>query len=117
MIDLIRRADLLNAATVHHHHAVCHLQRLLLVMCHEHAGDLHFVVQPPQPASQLLTHLRIQRAERFVQQQDARLNRQRAGQCDALPLPTRKLRGIALRQALQTNKLQQLLDARANPDA
>jgi len=50
---------------------------------------VQLVVQAPQPRAQLLAHACIQRAERLVQQQDARLDRQRPRQRHALPLPAR----------------------------
>jgi hypothetical protein len=59
---------------------------------------VHLVVQPPQPAAQLLAHLGVERAERLVEQQHLRLDRERAGERDALPLPARELRGIAVGQ-------------------
>ena len=62
-------------------------------MRNENAGDADVVVQLSQPAPKLLTHLRVERAERFVQEQDARLDGESAGQRDALALAARKLRG------------------------
>ena len=63
------RADLLDPAVVHHHHAVGDLERLLLVVGHEDAGDADLVVQAAQPAAQLLAHLGVERAEGLVEQQ------------------------------------------------
>ena len=37
LVDLLRRADLLDPPLVHHHHAVGDFQRLLLVVGDEHA--------------------------------------------------------------------------------
>ena len=42
-------AGLLDAALVHHHHAVGHFHGLFLVVRDEHAGQVHLVVQAPQP--------------------------------------------------------------------
>ena len=87
--DLVAaRADLLDAPVVHHHHAIGHFQRFLLVMRDKHTGDVHLIVQTPQPAAQLLAHLGIERPKGFVEQQDFRLDGQRTRQCDTLPLPT-----------------------------
>ena len=60
-IHLIRRPDLFNAARIDHYHAVGDLERLFLVMRHEHTGDAEFVVQATQPATQILAHLGIER--------------------------------------------------------
>ena len=54
IVDLVRTADLLDAAVVHHHHAVGDLERLFLIVGDEHAGDVDLVVQLAQPAAQLL---------------------------------------------------------------
>ena len=64
-------------------------------------------MQLTQPAAQLFTHLRIQRAERFIQQQNLRLYRQGARQRHALLLTTGQLRRIAIRQVSQLHHLQQ----------
>jgi hypothetical protein len=76
---------------VHQHHAVGHFQRLFLVVGDEDRGDVQLVVQAAQPAAQLLAHLGVERAEGLVEQQHARLHRQRAGQRDALALAAGEL--------------------------
>jgi hypothetical protein len=75
----------------------------------EHAGHVQFIMQPAQPAPQFLAHLGVQRAERFVQQQHARFNGQRAGQRNALTLPARQLRRVAVGQPVQLHQRQQLM--------
>ena len=57
------------------------------------------VVQLAQPAAQLLAHLGVERAERLVEQQHARLDRQRAGERHALALAAGELRRIAARRS------------------
>ena len=47
---------------------------------------MQFVVQAPQPAPQLLAYFGVERAERFVEQQHARLDRERARERNALAL-------------------------------
>ena len=112
--DLVRRADLLDPAVVHHHDAVGDLERLLLVVRDEHAGDVDLVVQPPQPAAQFLAHLGVERAEGLVEQQHLGLDRQRARQRDALPLAAGELRGIAIAEPVELHELQQIAHARAD---
>ena len=73
----------------------------------KNAGDLQFVMQSSQPASQLLAHLSIQRPEWFVQQQHAGFHRQCPCQGDALALPPRELRRKAIGQPVQLHQLQQ----------
>ena len=48
------------SSLVHHDHAVGHLERLLLVVGHEDAGETDLVVQPPQPPAQLLADLGVE---------------------------------------------------------
>ena len=85
-VDLIGGAGLLDFALVHDHDPVGHLQRLLLVVGHEYAGDVDLVMEPPEPAAQLQTHLGVERSERFVQKEHLRFHRQGAREGDALAL-------------------------------
>ena len=81
LVPLWRRyadAFLFDAPVVHDHDAVGDLERLFLVVRHEHAGHVHVVVQPPQPPPQFLADLGVEGAERLVEQQHARLDRERA---------------------------------------
>ncbi|MNN17370.1 hypothetical protein D3C81_1305570 [compost metagenome] len=109
VVDGLGRAVLLDVAAVHQHYLVGHFQRLFLVVRDEHAGHMQFIVQAAQPAAQFLAHLGVQRAERFVEQQHARLNGQRAGQRNALALPARELRRIAVGQPVELHQFQQRL--------
>ena len=68
----------------------------------------------PQPLPQFLPHLGVERAERLVEQQHARLSRQRPGQGHALPLAAGKLRRPAFLEALQPHQPQQFADALAD---
>ena len=70
---------------------------------------MQLVVQLAQPAAQFLAHLGVERAERFVEQQHARLDRQRARQGDALALAAGQLRRIAVGEPVELHQLQQLL--------
>ncbi len=94
---------------VHDHHAVRHFQCFFLVMRHQHARDVDLRMQVAQPSAQVLPHPRIQRAERFIQQQDAWLNGQSARQSDALSLSARKLRRVVRRPPPQLNQIQQFI--------
>ena len=79
IVDLFRAADLLDAALVHHRDNGRQLERLLLIVRDEHAGDVHLIVQLAQPLAQFLTHLGVERAERFVEQQHASARQQARG--------------------------------------
>ena len=114
LVEILRRADLLHAAVVHEHDVVGDLHRLLLVVRHEDRRHVHLVVQPAQPLAQLLPHARVERAERLVEQQHLRLDRERTRERHPLALPARELRGISLAEPLELHELEQLVDAIAD---
>ena len=96
---------------VHDHDAIGDLEGFLLIVGDEDAGDVNLVVQPAQPLAQLLAHLRVERAERLVEQQHLRRGGQRAGQGDALALAAGELRRHLVAEALELDQAQQLVDA------
>ena len=114
IVDLIGGADLFNLAVVDHHHAVGDFERLFLIVRHEHAGEIDFIVQSAQPAAQFFAHFRIQCTEGLIEQQHLRLDGQRARERDTLPLTTGKLMRVAIRQPVELNELQQLMHASAD---
>ena len=89
VVDLARRADLLDLAVVHHRDPVGDLHRLLLIVGHEHGGHTLLVVQAPQPLPQLCADGRVEGAERLVEQQHLRLDGERARQRHPLALSAR----------------------------
>ena len=99
---------LLDSSLVHDHDAVGQLERLFLIVRDEHARQVNFFVQPPQPAPQLLPHLGVERAERLVEQQHLRLDGQRPRERDALALAAGELRRIAVAQVVELHELQQV---------
>ena len=54
---------------------------------------MHLVVEAPQPGAQLLAHARVERAERLVEEEHLRLDRERAGEGHPLALAARELAG------------------------
>ncbi len=106
LVDLARRADLFDHTLVHHHDAISHFHGLFLIVSHEHRGQVDVLVQARQPATQLLADLGVQRAERLVQQQHFWLDRQGAGQGNALALSTRQLLRITVGQPVQLHHVQ-----------
>jgi hypothetical protein len=86
MKDFVGCTDLLDAALVHHHHAIGDLERLLLVVGDEDARDIELVVEPAEPSPELLADLGVEGAERLVEQKHSRLDRERPGERDTLPL-------------------------------
>ena len=89
------------------------LHRLLLVVGDEHGRDVDLVVQAAQPGAQLGADVGVERAERLVEQQHARLDGERAGQRHALALAAGELRRVALVVAGEADDAEQLVDALA----
>ncbi len=92
---------------IEHHDDVGKLDRFLLIVRHENAGEMQFVMQAPQPAAQFMAHLAVEGAEGLVQQQHVGIDRQRARERDALPLAARQLRGIALSGPVELHQFEQ----------
>src|SRR5581483_6715920 len=111
LIELVDAAALLDAAAIHHDDTIGELERFFLIVRDEDRGVAGAIVQRAEPAPQILAHLRIERAERLVEQQHARLDRERARERNALLLPAGELVRIALLQSRQLHELEQFLHA------
>ena len=88
LVRFLRRSDLLDHTLVHHGKAVAHGQRLLLIVGDVDERDAHVLVERAEFDLQRLAQLRVERAERLVEQQDLRAQHQRPGESDALLLAT-----------------------------
>ena len=89
-VEIVGRADLLDAALVHHDDAVGERQRLGLRVGHEDEGDAESALQQLELVLDALAQIGVERAERLVEQQDVGLDNQRAGERDALLLAARQ---------------------------
>jgi hypothetical protein len=67
--------------------------------------------RPAQPVAQLLADLGVERAERLVEEQHGRLDRQRPGQRHPLALAAGELVGHPVRELREVHELEQLLHA------
>ncbi len=110
MDDLFSTAVLLDDAAIDHDDPVGEIERLLLVVRDEDARQRESRRrQLPQPLAQLAADVRVQRAERLVEQQHFRLDGQRARERDALPLTARKLRRAdGFGQEVELHQIEQL---------
>ncbi len=101
MIDLVRGANLLDVAAVHHHHAIGQGHRLDLVMGDEHRGDADALMQLldflPHGAAQLGVEVR----QRLVEQEHLRLAHDGAPHGHPLALAAGELFGAALQVGCQ----------------
>ena len=111
LVQLARRADLLDAPLVQDDDLAGDLHRLLLVVRDDDRRHVHLVVESPQPGAQLLADACVERAERLVEQEHARLDRERAGQRHALTLAARELGRVALGEPVELDELEQLVHA------
>ena len=78
-------------AVVHHHDAVGHRERLLLVVGDEDGGDAQALLQAADLAAQAHAHARVERGERLVEQQQPGRGGERARDRDALLLAAGEL--------------------------
>ena len=110
-VQLVRPADLEQAAEIHHADAIGEREGFFLVVRDQHGGDAELALHLADRAPQLLADLRVERAEGLIEQQHFGLVRERARHGDALLLAAGKLRGQALVHAFERHEPQQLLAA------
>ena len=80
VVDFGRRACLFDLALIHDGHAVGDFEGFFLVVSHEDAGYVKFVVQAAEPAAEFLADLAaVERSEGFIEQEDSRLERPERG--------------------------------------
>ncbi len=113
VVDLARRADLLDVAAVHHDDAIGHRERLLLVVRDVDERDADLLLDPLQLDLQLLAHLEVERAERLVEEQDARVHHERTCERDALLLAARELARLPLPRGPRAERATSISVARA----
>ena len=86
LVDLLRGPELHDATTVHDGEPVRHLECFLLVVGDEDEGDADFSLQRGQLLSQRMAKLRVERAQRLVQEQHRRFEDQSPRQGHSLLL-------------------------------
>ena len=110
LVDRLRRRRLLDAALVHHRDPVAHRERLLLIVGHEDERDPELGLERLELDLEVLAQLRVERAQRLVEQQHARPQHERARERDTLLLAARELVGLAPRELGQVDQLERLAD-------
>ena len=110
VVEVGRPAGLLDRAVVHDHDLLGDVHRLLLIVGDEDRRHVDLVVEPAQPLAQLGAHARVERPEGLVEQQHLGLDRERPGERHALALAAGELARVAVREALELDQLEQLLD-------
>src|SRR4030095_4319553 len=109
MIDLFRRADLLDASFVHQNDPIGHFQGFFLIVSDKDAGNFQLVVKAPEPLAQLFSNFRVEGTEGLVQKQHVGFHRQGAGQGDSLALAPGELRWQAVTEPVQLHELQEVV--------
>ncbi|MNF84319.1 hypothetical protein D3C84_666730 [compost metagenome] len=110
MIDLLWGAHLHYAATLHHHDAVGHGQGLFLIVGHHDGGDAKALLQDADLAAKVGAHQGIQRAEGFVQQQQAGGEGERPGQRHPLLLAAGDLARVLVGLGIEIHQRQPVID-------
>ena len=110
VVDVLRPADLQDAARVHHRDPVRHGQRLFLIVGDEDEGDAGFRLKALQFDLHFLAQLEIQRRKRLIQQQHLGPRRQGPRQRDALLLTAGNLARGAVRKRGHLHQLQHFAD-------
>ena len=103
LVEVARRALLLDAAGVHDDDAVGDRHRLLLVVRDVDHGEAEPLLQLADLLAHLAAQPGVEVAERLVEQQHRRLQHQGAGDGDALLLAARQLRRLALAVAVEAD--------------
>jgi hypothetical protein len=99
-VDLDRRGGLADFTAAHHHDRVGHGHRLALVVGDDDGGDAEALLQLAQFHLHRLAQLRVQRGERFVEQEEFGRDGERAGDRDALALAAGELCDRAVARSL-----------------
>src|SRR4029453_13321540 len=100
-------------ALVHDEDPVRELERFVLVVGHQQAGDPELLMQVVEPSPELLAHPCIQRTERLVEQEDLGLGREGPRERNPLPLTTGELIRIAVPEPRELHELEEILHTSA----
>ena len=114
MVEIVGRPDLLDAATVHHHHAVGERHRLDLVVGDVDGGGAHLLMHALDLGAHLHAQLGVEVRQRLVEQEDLRIAHDRAPHGDALALAAGELARLALEQLGDVEDAGGLLHAARN---
>src|SRR5262245_32555920 len=102
-IDILRSANLLDGSACQNRNSIRDLECLHLVVSHKDRCDTELLLNLTNLKAHLLPELEIQITERFIKQQDPRLNDESAGQSYTLLLAAAELARHAVLQAWQAN--------------
>ena len=110
IINIERRADLLDLALGHDDDRVGHAQRFFLIVRDEHERDAGGLLDVFELLLHVLAQLQVERGERFVEQQHARTAHERTRNGDALLLSAGQTRDVAALEARELDEREHLVD-------
>ena len=114
LVEIGRTAELLDLAGVHDRDPVRHRHRLFLVVRDVDERDADVVLDRLELELHLLAELQVERAERLVEEEHARLVDERARERYPLLLAAGELAWLALLEALEADEPQDLVHAAAH---
>ena len=114
VVDLLRLAELLDDAVVHHDDLVAHLHRLELVVGDVDGGRAHAVVEGAQLLGHVLAELGVERAERLVHQEGLGLAHDGAAEGDALAVAAGEAADRAVEDGVDAEDARDLRDLGAD---
>ena len=106
VVEGLGGGELLQPARFHDHDAIGHHERLALVVGDVDRRHPELALDASEFELHLLAQLAIERGKRFIQQQEIRLEHERAGDGDALLLPARELVDAPVAEAGKTHELE-----------
>ena len=110
IIDIDRRADLLDPALGHDDDRVGHAQCLLLIVRDEYERDAGGLLDVLELLLHILAQLQVERGERLVEQQHARTAHECARDGDALLLSAGQARDVAALKARELDEREHFVD-------
>ena len=106
LVDVPRRAELLDLAVGHHGKPVGHRERLFLVVRDVEERDPDLALDRLELDLELAAQLGVERAEGLVEQEHRRREHERPRERDALLLPTRELMWAPLPEPAEADELE-----------
>ena len=111
VVEVLRRANLLEQPIAHDRDAVAHGHGLDLVVGDVDRGRPQALMQAGDVRARLDSELGVEVRERFVHEEDRWLADDGPSERDALPLPAGERLGLAIEQLVQAKDLARVRDA------
>src|SRR5829696_9571447 len=110
IVDLLRRAGLRDPPGIHHDDPIGHRHRLLAIVRDVDRGEAEAILERLDLLAQLHAHLGVEVRQRLVEEEELRVDGERAPERHALALAAGEVRDLALLEAREVEELQHLAD-------